>query len=1058
MNKKSPAEVFDGFRISRENMARGGSGVVHEAVSPDGRKVALKVLNRAKIEGKAGARDNHFYEKYVKRFKAEYQTLVGLNHPNIAKVLKIGFFNDQYYIASEFIDGKALAEFVRGLSPQDMIPFFVQVLDGLDYIHRSGLVHLDIKSENILVMEDKTQKGQNCEGQCSNRVKIIDFGIAMQRDEYGGEFIGSVSTMAPEVVLGRKEDVDSRADLFSFACVMYQCITGVDTPFARSKKMDIASLRRAILRETLPRGPSLIHSAKRPEYVCSFLDDIILRLLAHEPKDRYYGNARAVANALITRMPGAFVDTLTSRAAYLIPEGNKHIGRSEEQKNLLNSLENLFSGKSSAYLIHGKAGMGKTHLLQRIKEQAERYIDKMIIAEISFPADDAVFDSWMAKIAKRQSENKVPLFLLADDLQDITDQQLKYIDGLCLAIEDANKRPEVYKGIQPVMVCMALKTPSAPDEKNFDSIFGKSFVNIVPLFPFGRHEIRTYLESTPAFNGLKISDNWVSSLATRTSGIPRELAEHLTNLDDNGLLFAPDGSIHISDSPTFKKLPTITRERLLKIYNDLPSSERELLNFLSVWYLQKVTRKLSLLDLENFFYASSLSQSIRELFLKGVLANENGSIVWQGNYFEDLVYESLPKKDRELIHDSIADYLKTDKDAVAFHRVFGSDPKSSVKNAVSLGRRMLFKYGMPQTARRVFEHSMNVARKDNIRLKAYLWGLVSDAYFYEGNLEESIGASETAMALISILSLGTHALQLSFFTKIATAHIQRKNYETAETVIMEALKLAGGKYLLHRMILENCLAAVLFYRAGISGPLSSELLAQALALSVKNLEEESRLTKDAKRRVNNNQLGSILFVKGRYDEAAAHLEMLLAKKEHSIYSSISINISLAENYRLLHDIGRAKEKANTAIRLALEIGQSEWLMHAHGILANLYYEEDDFDSAMAENRRYFALSSCISDTVRHRQIDIRYCIRMGHCLRDKGEHDKSVPYFTAAIEEGATGYDLMSAEQGLGEALHVQGEHESARLHFLKAEELLAAMPDDPVTRSHRERIAKFKL
>ncbi len=221
--------VFDGYTIRRANIASGSAGVVHEAVSSDGKRVAIKVLNRSAVEAKLAElvkksrpgieRRPQEWEAEIQRqfainiesFKSEYTWLTSLHHPNIAKVHGIGFHEGLFYIAYEFIEGKTLAEHVRDWKPVDMIPLFVQALQGLDYIHRNGLIHLDIKPDNILV---QTVDGKPL-------VKIIDFGLAMPPESYSGGFYGTVATMAPEVALGRKELVDARADLLSFGVVMY---------------------------------------------------------------------------------------------------------------------------------------------------------------------------------------------------------------------------------------------------------------------------------------------------------------------------------------------------------------------------------------------------------------------------------------------------------------------------------------------------------------------------------------------------------------------------------------------------------------------------------------------------------------------------------------------------------------------------------------------------------------------------------------------------------------------------------------------------------------------
>jgi len=144
--------------------------------------------------------------------------------------------------------------------------------------------------------------------------------------DYEGKLAGTPAYIAPEVALGHKEEVDARADLFSFGVVMRECLTWGGRPFARPTDGNIEALRQAIEREASLKiyPPSAAH-AHKPGFVPEYLDTIVMRLIAHRPADRFYGNARAVINALTTRMPDAFKDSAETKSSYLAPENDRHI-------------------------------------------------------------------------------------------------------------------------------------------------------------------------------------------------------------------------------------------------------------------------------------------------------------------------------------------------------------------------------------------------------------------------------------------------------------------------------------------------------------------------------------------------------------------------------------------------------------------------------------------------------------------------------------------------------------------------------------------------------------
>ncbi|MBI5298676.1 MAG: ATP-binding protein [Deltaproteobacteria bacterium] len=100
-----------------------------------------------------------------------------------------------------------------------------------------------------------------------------------------------------------------------------------------------------------------------------------MRLLAKNPADRFYGNARSVINALLTHSPDAFADRSHARGSYLTPEGNRHIGREREQEKLHGWVTDLIQNPKAQppiIAICGEEGMGKTHLLEKLKQSAEQ--------------------------------------------------------------------------------------------------------------------------------------------------------------------------------------------------------------------------------------------------------------------------------------------------------------------------------------------------------------------------------------------------------------------------------------------------------------------------------------------------------------------------------------------------------------------------------------------------------------------------------------------------------------------------------------------------------------
>ncbi|UQA54726.1 protein kinase domain-containing protein [Polyangium aurulentum] len=219
----APGDTFDRYVVEAP-LGQGGMGEVYRASdSKLRRKVALKVLRR---EDDA---DSETWSQKVGRMLREARTAAGLNHPGIVAVYDVGEHEGTPYIAMELVDGKSLRHLVRSEAPLAMrLGILLDAAYALSAAHRAGLVHRDVKPENVVVRED-------------GAVKVLDFGIARPADggasptaetleaefvthESGGNFAGTPAYMAPEQVKG--EEIDARADQFGWGVMAYELLSG----------------------------------------------------------------------------------------------------------------------------------------------------------------------------------------------------------------------------------------------------------------------------------------------------------------------------------------------------------------------------------------------------------------------------------------------------------------------------------------------------------------------------------------------------------------------------------------------------------------------------------------------------------------------------------------------------------------------------------------------------------------------------------------------------------------------------------------------------------------
>jgi len=271
-------EQFGKYRLDRL-LGRGGMGAVWLARDTDtGRTVALKVLAE-QVAADA---------EYRQRFEREARLGSSLRHPHIVRIHGFGELDGRLFIDMEYIDGIDLAEMltrVGTLTPTAAVDFVTQVASGLDSAHRAGLIHRDVKPSNILVGT-------------GGQAYLIDFGIAKSLGQTSvtatGMAIGSWAYMAPERFNGT---VDARSDVYSLACVLYECLTG-RRPYGDT---DPARQMHGHLMTTPPHA-STVNPAVPAE-----LDRVIARGMAKDQANRYPTArefaAAAYAATALSRLP-----------------------------------------------------------------------------------------------------------------------------------------------------------------------------------------------------------------------------------------------------------------------------------------------------------------------------------------------------------------------------------------------------------------------------------------------------------------------------------------------------------------------------------------------------------------------------------------------------------------------------------------------------------------------------------------------------------------------------------------------------------------------------------
>ncbi len=251
---------IEGRYLVNELIGVGGMANVYKATDvTDGKTVAVKVLREEFCDN----------EEFLRRFKNESKAIAMLSHPNIIRVYDVCFSHKMQVIVMEYVDGISLKEYLEEQSPlswKETLHFITQVLRALSHAHSKGIVHRDIKPQNVMLLPNA-------------QIKITDFGIArFARSEartLTDRAFGSVHYISPEQARG--EHTDQRADLYSSGVMMYEMLTG-QLPFDADSPVSVA-LKQIEMDPPAPRSinPSI------PEG----LEEITMRALQKDPEQRY---------------------------------------------------------------------------------------------------------------------------------------------------------------------------------------------------------------------------------------------------------------------------------------------------------------------------------------------------------------------------------------------------------------------------------------------------------------------------------------------------------------------------------------------------------------------------------------------------------------------------------------------------------------------------------------------------------------------------------------------------------------------------------------------------
>lgn len=332
---------LDGRYEIREIIGMGGMAVVYKAFdNVENKIVAIKIL---KDEFSSN-------EEFLRRFRNESKAIALLTHPNIVDVYDVSFGDLIQYIVMEYIDGCTLKEYIEregSLNCDDAVYFTMQILKSLQHAHDKGIVHRDVKPQNIMILPDGT-------------IKVMDFGIARfsrsDQRTITDKAIGSVHYISPEQARGEK--TDEKSDIYSVGVMLYEMLTG-KLPFQAESAVSVAIMQ-------LQRDPEL--PTEINPSIPKGLEQITVHAMQKTPEKRYQSAAEMLCdlnefrkdptalfdyNYFVDDSPTKFVSSIGTESEEEVALGGEEYeesGEVEKKSNMIPILAGVLSAVVLAVL------------------------------------------------------------------------------------------------------------------------------------------------------------------------------------------------------------------------------------------------------------------------------------------------------------------------------------------------------------------------------------------------------------------------------------------------------------------------------------------------------------------------------------------------------------------------------------------------------------------------------------------------------------------------------------------------------------------------------------
>ncbi len=982
--------------------------------------------------------------------KMEFKMLSKLKDPNIVEVYDLFILeNGTPCYSMEWIDGATIREYFDAFrdAPDKIIEIAHQICSALSFIHNSGIVHSDIKPENILIQASKGNK---------LTVKLSDFGLAEyfsdfnNREESTLSLKGTFAYMSPELIRGHQ--VDFKSDLYSLGVILYEWVTGTN-PFALNS---LGAIISAHLYKN-PTPPSEINPK-----IGRKLSSIILQLLAKEPSFRpsSAGEVSVLLNQTRTITPT--VPALTS---------GMFVGQQLARKEIQGAFENACQGKGSLIVVEGARGIGKSRIIDDIKPDFQ--LSGAQVIEI-FPDSDThdgkkVFRSAFSmlnglynKISPRLVEG---IFGITDntDLYQRTDMsRLKYLHRqISDALLSALKAPKGEIADTPIVLVFK----NFHCESHLPWLFfkelafyweqvvptGVSFLWIIET----RSEVFETAIKEPIAGRFQqvqlvpLTEDETGVLLTSLLNVtpfPMELTEFIFKVSQGnpGTIRMLAHAIHQSGAIEWQnKAWRINKDKLSQVELTqnlkrlfkqqillLNEKERTVLGHFSLW-----TKFISIEELQiTLGTTENLFSIIKKLMMLGLLEKRvfNKKVLYRcsNTILRKVTHDSIPAYERRNLHIKIADHLTADRDIqadeVAFHLLEGDKRFEGCEWASDAGKQFLAE-GRHRSATKWFRIAIDRMPDRNHSKIATLSYYLAQSYYGSGEYDSAIKALEDAKSILDSRFYQKRE-KAKFLMIQGICYLKLFKFETAKKIFEDAIQ-----YLPKTTAMDIRLQLLAFYCKALSHtgeaekaisitlpvlndlpleefPYFSSMLLSSIAsayFKLKRLNEAEKILQKAIPYGKNStakfaivdmslQLGKIYSAIGRYRDAINEYEKVisLTRKSKDLEKLGYALCSCADQKIFTSQPGDVKAMLKEAMEIGERIGYPFLISYSLSIQSRILISEGNLPDA----EKLLIRAKSFSEQMPDASLDTRINGSLATIALWRGQWTAALDYYQQTLE------------------------------------------------------------